>query len=132
MMKKAGFIVLAACAVALCFGLLACGSGRAEEDEKNFIGKWELESTKSDDESITMTAEDVASMKEEGYTCTLSLEKSKAAVLNIFGEITEGTWEASSADAGKVTIGDQDIEMKIENDRLVLIQDGYTMTFFLV
>lgn len=132
MMKKAGFIVLAACAAALCFGLVACGGGRAEGSEKHFVGKWELESTKSDDESITMTAEDVASMKEEGYICTLNLEENQTAVLNIFGEITEGAWEASSADAGKVTIDDRDIEMRIENDRLVLIQDGYTMTFFLV
>lgn len=132
MMKKAGFLVLAACAVALCFGLVACGNGKAEDEEKNFIGKWELESTEADDDGISMTAEDVASIKEEGYVCTLNLNEDKSAELSVFGEITDGSWEADGANAGKVTIGDQDIEMRLESDRLVLLQDGYVMTFFLV
>lgn len=123
--RKCLAAVLAACALVLCLGLAACGGPDPAED---FVGTWELESGGGEDQQLA--AEEVAMMKGAGLACTLTLEAEGTAVLDMFGETMEGSWEAKDVHEGTVTMEGDAVDALIDDaGKLTLERDDFVLVF---
>lgn len=123
-MKKR-LLALLTGALALCLVLVGCGK---KVDPTPFIGTWELYEMEADDE--VTTNEDIQSLKDLlGITVYCDLNEDGTAVLDVFGETLEGTWEATEAGVATATMEDQEIEITLADDKLTVAQQGASMTF---
>ena len=118
-MKKLS--VLCALALALCFGLVSCGSA-PEDYTPNFAGSWELVQVEGD--GSVLTQEDLATLKDIGMTCTFDLESDGTYSLNMFGEVVSGNWEATSAEVAAITMEGSVVDATLANEQLTLEQSG--------
>ena len=121
-MKTKATIGALALAAALCLGLAACGGASPEDYTANFAGTWELDSIQSSENAST--PEDIAMMKELGLVCTLDLATDGTATLDLFGDATNGTWEATGADTASITLNDEAVNIVLADDMLTLEQGG--------
>lgn len=114
----------------LCFALVGCSSGGGSEDNtKNFIGKWEAESAVIEGEEYDSSMMDF--MRSMDLNIVLTLTEDSAS-LDAFGEILDGTWEATDATTGKASIGGEDFDLSLDGDKLTLTQgDSDNITFVL-
>ena len=74
-MKKTSLIAALALVLALCLGLVGCGSSLEPEDATNIHCTWELVSGDGETEEDVLAEADVAMLKEYGMTCTLTLNE---------------------------------------------------------
>ena len=86
------------------------------------VGYWKL--TSMIDEDGVEKTEDVATLDELGLIVTLEIAEDGAAVLDMFGEATEMTY----AD-GKMTLGDETINVTVDGDKLTMEENGQSLIF---
>ena len=127
-MKKR-FALAFAAVIALCLALVGCGGSDSADNKANFVGTWEVYEMQQGDEIIT--SDDVAILKESGYVVTLELGDDGSFSFDMGGDVSEGTWEATSATEAKATVDGQEILMMLEDGKLTMTQDGSdtTITF---
>lgn len=125
-MKKAGIIAILCCVFALSMALVGCGGGGADPKQA-FIGTWEL--VEMNDNGTVTSQSDLEQLKALGITITAEFNENGSASINMMGEKMEGTWEATGANAGKITIDGQSVDMKIDGDKLSMSQNNQTLTF---
>lgn len=119
--------------VLACFALVACTQGSAA-DGKALAGTWELDSMEG--KGSTTTSEDLAALKDTVGGVYLVLSEDGTAEFEMFGITTSGTWKATGANAGKVTmdsgsseVSAQEQSMTLEGDKLVLKSSTDTLRF---
>ncbi len=127
-MKK---IVAALCCVfVLSLALVGCGgnSGSSSADVKAaWIGTWNL--YEMEDSGKVTSASDIEQLRALGLDVNLVLNEDGKGSLVLFGESTDGTWEAKSATEGTLTMQNQNVNMKIADSKLTIEQEGTKMTF---
>lgn len=124
-MKKAGIIAILCCAFALCAALVACGGGT--DPKAAWVGTWDL--VEMNDRGTVTSQEDLEMLKALGVEVYAELNADGSASINMMGEKMEGTWEASSATAGKITIQGESVDMTLNGDKLEMSNNGTTLTF---
>lgn len=94
---------------------------------KDFTGEWEL--LFGSDEGLDKDTIDMS--KSQSSNVILTLEDDGAGNLDIFGDVTNLTWETTNETEGIVTVeGNNAASMKIEDDQLILSNgDESTLTF---
>ena len=129
-MGKKGVIALMACVFALCLALVGCGGGGGNSAEANkaaFTGTWNLVEMNQDGQ--VTGSDDLETLKALGLEVYVNLNEDGTAALVLFGEAMEGTWEATSATAGSITLEGQQVSMTIEDSKLKFEQEGASLTF---
>lgn len=106
-------VALMACALVACFVIAGCGAQNYKQD---FIGTWEI--CEMEENGETTSQEDLDLLRKFNLNVTLELTEDKA-VLDLFGETQEGTWEAKASKTGTITFDDSSADMTI-NDEGVL------------
>lgn len=135
-MKKRLFALLA-CALALCVALVGCGGAKPEgaaaespapaADATQFVGTWEIASTGSGEE--VMTTEDLKILKDLGIYIYLDVFEDGTLALDAFGEVLDGTWEATGEGVATGTLDEAEIEIALAGDTLTIVQDDASMSF---
>ena len=129
-MAKKGVLALLSCMFALCLALAGCGGSAGNNETTGkaaFTGTWDLIEMSQDGE--TTGKDDLESLKSRGYEVFLNLNEDGSAALVLFGEATEGTWTASSATSGSLSLEGQQINMTIEDSKLKVEQEKTTLVF---
>ncbi len=116
----------------LCLALAACGGGGGSAAEPvdykaDFVGTWEISKMVQDGEETS--TEDLDLMKQYGLNVYLELNEDGTSSLELFGEPMEGTWEATAAGNGTITIDGQSVSMVLDGNLLTLEQEGSTLSF---
>lgn len=126
-MKRLWTTFVAVCA--LCLALVGCGGGgSAKADHKaDFIGSWEIVKMVSDGEDTS--SEDIDAMKAFGLNVYLDLNEDGSFTLDVFGSPMTGTWEATGANKGSITMQGSTAPMTISDGLLTFEQSGSSMTF---
>ena len=95
MKLKAKIIAAAVCAMALCVALAGCAGGgtNSGNDATNFQGNWVLSGGNNVGQELK--AEDIDAMNQMGLNVYMQLNEGGNAVISLFGENVDGTWEAS-------------------------------------
>ena len=124
-MKKAGIIAVLCCVFALCASLVACGGGT--DPKAAWVGTYDL--IEMNDNGTITSQDDLEMLKALGVEVNAELNSDGTAAISMMGEKLEGTWEVSSASAGKITIEGQTIDMTLNGDKLVMSQNNQTLTF---
>lgn len=137
-MKRIGIVVLLCCMFSLCFALVGCGGGESSSSSASssdgasakaaFAGTWDLTGLVRDGQETSK--QDIESLTNLGYEVYLNLNEDGTSKLSLFDKdpIT-GTWDASSATAGTITMQGSTIDMTIEGDTLTVAQNKSSMTF---
>lgn len=68
-------------------------------------------------------------MKAMGLNCTLTLKEDKTASIDLFGEVSEGTWEPKSASECSVTLEGNSMNGKLDGEKLTFTDDASTLVF---
>lgn len=126
-MAKKGVIALTACVFALCLALVGCGTSSSESNKSAFTGTWDLVEMEQDGE--VTNSDDLEKLKSLGLEVYVNLNEDGTVALVLFGEPMEGTWEATSATAGTLTLKGQQVNMTIEDSKLKFAQEGASLTF---
>lgn len=127
-MGKKGALAVIACVAALCLALVGCGNNdEAAVAKKAFAGTWDLVGMTQNGEEVG--ANDLAALKSLGLQVYVNLNEDGTAVLMLFDEQRNGTWEATSRTSAKVTLDNQEIGMMIKDSKLHLTQDASTLLF---
>lgn len=127
MSKKLAVIAMAGL-IALCLALVGCSSASEKAAAKAaFAGTWDL--VEMDNNGEITSQEDIELMKSFGLEVYVNLNEDDSAQLVLFDTPLEGTWEASSETAGKITLEDQSVDMTIEESRLTFLQEGIALIF---
>ena len=137
-MKRSGIVALLCCMFSLCFALVGCGGGESSSSSASsddgasakatFAGTWDLTGLVRDGQETSK--QDIESLTNLGYEVYLNLNEDGTSKLALFDKdpIT-GTWDASSATAGTITMQGSTIDMTIEGDALTIAQNNSSMTF---
>ena len=127
-MKRKSLLAILVCCFALCVAMALAGCGDSKADySKNFTGDWEISSMVDDGEDID--ADTLSFMKAMGLNCTLTLKEDKAASIDLFGEVSEGTWEPKSASECSVTLEGNSMNGKLDGEKLTFTDDTSTLVF---
>ena len=130
-MKKLGIIASLCCAFVLSLALFGCGSGSNGDDPEAakaaFAGTWNLTGMTQDGQETS--ADDIKMLAALGLEVYLDLNDDGTAQLMLFGESMDGTWEASSTTAGKVTLNGESVDMTIDGEQLKMEQAEASLTF---
>ena len=104
MKLKAKIIAAAVCAMALCVALAGCAGGgtNSGNDATNF---------------------------QMGLNVYMQLNEGGNAVISLFGENVDGTWEAKDATTVAITFQGDTTDAKLEGDELVLSVEGNSLRF---
>lgn len=103
-------VALMACALVACFVIAGCGAQNYKQD---FIGTWEI--CEMEENGETTSQEDLDLLRKFNLNVTLELTEDKA-VLDLFGETQEGTWEAKGNKSGSITFEDSTADMAINDE----------------
>ena len=106
-------VALMACALVACFVIAGCGK---QDFTQDFIGTWEI--CEMEEGGEVTSQDDLDLLRKFNLNVTLELTEDKA-VLDLFGETQEGTWEATASKTGTITFEDSSADMAI-NDEGVL------------
>lgn len=124
---RKGLIALAAaCAIALCIGLVGCSGADKSDNKANFVGTWNAVSVSSP-EIGTLTADDLKSF---GLTVSLELKDDGTGQFDIMGDKMDVTWSADSAT--QITVKDSEgasSKLTLDGDTLSGDEDGAVMEF---
>ena len=138
-MKRIGIVALLCCMFSLCFALTGCGGGESSSSSSAsaddgasakaaFAGTWDLTGLVRDGQETSK--QDIESLTNLGYEVYLNLNEDGTSKLSLFDrDPVTGTWEASSATAGTITMQGSTIDMTIEGDTLTVAQNNSSMTF---
>lgn len=127
-MKRKSLLAILVCCFALCVAMALAGCGDSKADySKNFTGDWEISSMVDAEEDID--ADTLDFMKAMGLNCTLTLKEDKAASIDLFGEVSEGTWEPKSASECSVTLEGNSMNGKLDGEKLTFTDDAPTLVF---
>ena len=118
-------------------GLFACGNPK-EQANANFCGTWELNGMQL--KSMSYSEQDLATLKDSGLTCYLTITDDDNATLELFGAVTAATWSAKDANTAELhldgsTSAVQNTSMattqtmKYANDTISMESDGTSLTF---
>ncbi len=129
MKLKAKIIAAAVCAMALCVALAGCAGGgtNSGNDATNFQGNWVLSG--GNNEGQELKAEDIDAMNQMGLNVYMQLNEGGNAVISLFGENVDGTWEAKDATTVAITFQGDTTDAKLEGDELVLSVEGNSLRF---
>lgn len=129
MKLKAKIIAAAVCAMALCVALAGCAGGGTNggNDATNFQGNWVLAG--GNNEGQELKAEDIDAMNQMGLNVYMQLNEGGNAVISLFGENVDGTWEAKDATTVAITFQGDTTDAKLEGDELVLSVEGNSLRF---
>lgn len=122
--KRKIVLVLMACMLAACFTLVGCGGGGGAAD---FVGDWKLTEMVEDGEA--MSGDDLELMEEMGLTFGLTINDDGSAVIDMFGETLDGTWEAAGDSAVDLTFEGETLQAKMVDGKVVLEEGGSKMVF---
>lgn len=136
-MKRIGIVALLCCMFSLCFALAGCGGESSSSSASSndgvsakaaFAGTWDLTGLIRDGQETSQ--QDIEALTNLGYEVYLDLNEDGTSKLVLFDKdpIT-GTWDASSATAGIITMQGSTIDMIIEGDNLTVAQNNSSMTF---
>ena len=103
-------MALMACALVACFVIAGCGAANYKQD---FIGTWEICEMEENGEKTSQ--EDLDLLRKFNLNVTLELTEDNA-VLDLFGETKEGTWEAKASKSGTITFDESTTEMTISDE----------------
>ena len=124
-MIKAGLAGLFA--AMLCFAVAGCGAGGGADDPKAaFIGSWTLAELSGENSA---SAEDIELMKSLGITVDMTLNEDGTGSLDLFGEVMDGEWSATSATQATLTLKGEAVDLTLADDKLSMTQDGAEMIF---
>lgn len=113
-MVRPKLIALLASTLLLSALLLGCSSSI---DGKNFIGQWEF--LHGSEESLGV--DEVTLAKSLGDNIIMSLNENGTGTLDVFGDITDLTWKATSDTSGTLTLeGSNAATMEIQDEELIL------------
>ena len=131
-MRTKGLIAaLVGCVFALSLVLVGCGGASSGGDnasaKKAFVGTWDLVEMSQDGE--TTGSSDLETLKSLGLEVYVNLNEDDTVALVMFGEAVQGTWEATSATAGSITLNDQKVNMTLEDSKLKFEQEGASLVF---
>ena len=116
-LKKA--LAALACSIVMC--LMVAGCGNNEAYKADFIGTWEITDMSVEGEQTSDV--DLELMKEFGLTVYLELDEDGKASLELFGEASDGTWEATGQKQGKLTFNDSSATIAIDDDGLLVMSE---------
>ena len=118
-MKKSIILAVVACATALCFALVGCG-GNAANYDKNFIGKWEVESMTSDGEELDADTMDF--MRALGMNVVFDLKEGGNGNLDLMGEQLDFTITAEG-DSADFKLQDSKLVGEFEDASMTLVKN---------
>lgn len=119
-------VSLCASVVLACLLMVGCGR-KTEEYRAAFVGTWEIVELTND--GALTTLEDMAAIKANGLDVYVDLREDGTSELDTFGSKVAGTWEVTGKDRAKMSMREQSIDMKLDNDMLELVQDAQSITF---
>ena len=127
--SKVCAVVIAALMMVSAMFVFGCSNGNQQQQDPKqaFTGDWYIYSMSENGEETTN--EDIATMKAFGLDVTLNLSDDGKMVLDLFGETIEGTWSTDSSTHGSMSVEGQSIDMSINDDKLVMEQEGSVLTF---
>ena len=116
-MKKRFLSILAILAV-FCIALVGCGGSK--DYSPDYVGDWELVEMTADSSDDAISADDLATLKDNGLVCTLTLE---------------GTWSFDGPTKGAVDLSadgktqHSPLEFDPSTNRLAIIESSDTLYF---
>ena len=117
--------------LSLCFGLAACGSGGEKTGGSSAVsGTWTM--TEIARGSSQVSAQDYMKSAETDKVPTLTFENGGKVTLDANGNTGEGKWIEEN---GKYTItykkGEDEMnkEVKLQDNKLIMEQNGYLLTY---
>lgn len=121
---------IAAVATIGAVALVGCSSGGSAASAPKCAGTWTIAGMESDGQ--TVTEEDLKELADQGLdmaeSFSLQLADDGKATMTVFDTPAEGEW-AVDGDKCAITIQGQTVSSPIVDDKLVLEQDGSTVTF---
>ena len=124
MAKRIGIIAALCFVLALGFTLVGCGGNSV--DKSNYTGNWTLASSTDAD----LDADSIALMKSLGLEVNLTLNEDGSGKLDMFGDESDVSWEATSNTEGKMKMNNAETSIKLDNGALTLADvDGSSLTF---
>lgn len=133
-MKKRFLSILAVLAV-LCIALVGCG-GSSKDYSADYVGDWELVEMSADSPDDAISADDLATLKDSGLVCVLTLNADGTFVIDFFGsQQMEGTWSFESETAGIILITSDGstqrspLEYDSSTGRLAIVESSDTLYF---
>jgi hypothetical protein len=116
---------LAAVLLAFVLGvtLAGCGGGGGADPKETFKGTWDLKSVDAEDESSSMSEDDVKLLDDLGMSTFVNLNEDGSAEFVLFGFTVKGEWEAKSATSVSI-----DLEMDGESSTFEGTLSGDTLT----
>lgn len=128
MVKKTGIIAALSCAFAICLALVGCGAGDGGDSSKDaLVGTWNLVSMTRDG-SVTDEA-DIKALADLGLEVNVEVNEDGTLALTLFGEPTNGTWEASGDLEGTIKMEDSEMTYSLEDEKLTIVDNESSMTF---
>ncbi len=126
-MKNRIIVVSCLLALMLSSALFGCSAGGGTNPADAYVGNWELESV-GNGEDGSLSTEDVQMMKDMGLTCKLNLTADGAASLDMFGDVTSGTWETTDKGA-KIVMESGESELAVSEGKLTFGTGAEQLTF---
>ncbi len=111
--------------LALAFGLAGCGGG-SNVDTAAFEGEWTLIGFGDDGE---IDADKFALAATLGVNVTLDLKSDGSAVLDMAGDIEEGTWKAVSDSKGSFEADGTAADILLQDGKLILTDGDENLVF---
>ena len=126
-MGKKGIIALLSCVFALCLALVGCGGNSEADNKAAFTGTWDLVEMSQGNE--VTGSDELNTLKSLGLEVYVNLNEDGTSALVLFGEVINGTWQATSTTAGTITMEGQNVNMSIADSKLSFEQEGAKLTF---
>ena len=133
-MKKRFLSILAILAV-FCIVLVGCG-GSSKDYSADYVGDWELVEMSADSADDAISADDLATLKDSGLVCVLTLNADGTFVIDFFGsQQMEGTWSFDGPTKGAVDLESDGktqhspLEYDPSTNRLAIIESSDTLYF---
>ena len=125
-MGKRGIVAVFICMLVLSMALVGCG-GNSEKSKEAFTGTWNVVELVQDGQPVSN--DDLEALKALGMEIYVNLNEDGTAMLALFGEVLNGTWDAKSATEGTITFSESTSNLTIENSRLKFENKGSSMVF---
>ncbi len=122
-------IALILCILITCGMLTACsGTGGSASKGAKMVGYWEV--TEGSAEGEELTADDIKTLKEMGLPFILHLSEDGKATFDIFGDITDLTWDVENATltidgiSGTLELSDDTLTYSDESNNKFVFKKG--------
>lgn len=115
---------MAACVLTAC---LVAGCGAKQDLRKPFVGTWELSSMTMDGELTE--GEDLDLLKSFGLNIYVVLNEDGTGEMDLYGDVTEGTWEATAENKATLTFEDTTDEVTLADGVMTMEDEGDVLQF---